>query len=196
MHMSPILSAVLIVVCCVNFTFASGFGVDCKCTCCISSKKSACKANELGSIHLDIASCDDMKCLSACKQRYPLCTAGKSDMQTTCTSSGEPSSSSSTMTSTASTGSSSATSAQSSSTTTGAGSTSTLSTSSTTSASSTSTPSTSATTSSTTTSGSSTVTSTTSGNSTTLPSNANAIKSMFQFSYFILFITVFTFFRM
>lgn len=87
MRMSLILSAVLIAVCCVNFTFASGFGVDCKCTCCISSKKSACKGSELGSVHLDIPSCDDTKCLSACKQRYPLCTAGKSDMQTTCTSS-------------------------------------------------------------------------------------------------------------
>ena len=85
MHTSLILSVVLLAVCCVNFTFGSGFGVDCKCTCCISSKKSACKANELGSVHLDIVSCDDTKCLSACKQRYPLCTAGKSDMQTTCT---------------------------------------------------------------------------------------------------------------
>ncbi|UJR23789.1 hypothetical protein I4U23_026766 [Adineta vaga] len=184
MHMSPILSVLLIAICCVNYTFASGFGVDCKCTCCISSKTAACKPSDIGSIHLDLASCDNTKCLDACKQRYPLCESGKSIMQTTCSQS-EPSSSSTSPSPSSSTAT----------TPTAPWSTTTIQ-SSTAGSSTSTTPKTGSSTSTTPKTGSSTISTTSSRISTTSYSSANAIKSFSHFSYLILFTIVFTFFRM
>ncbi len=86
MHMSTILSTILVALCCIQFTSAISYGIDCQCTCCLltETKTSPCKPLETNSIHLDHATCDAQKCRSACNREYPFCERGKALMQTTC----------------------------------------------------------------------------------------------------------------
>ncbi|CAF1094820.1 unnamed protein product [Rotaria sp. Silwood1] len=89
MHMSTLVSAILIALYCVNFVSAIDSGADCQCICSISTRRGARRAVNIGSSNIETAPCDDNKCVKACKDAYPLCESSRGVMQALCKRSSE-----------------------------------------------------------------------------------------------------------
>ncbi|CAF0973954.1 unnamed protein product [Rotaria sp. Silwood1] len=195
MHMSTLVSAILIALYCVNFVSAIDSGADCQCICSISTRRGARRAMNIGSSNIETAPCDNNKCVKACKLAYPLCESSRGEMQASCKrSSEEPT----TTTTTAAPETTTTTAAPATTTTTAAPETTTTTAAPVTTTTTVAPVTTTTTVAPVTTTTTAAPTTTTQGGSTKTGSTlttptSSAIKSVFQFSHFLLFTVVLTF---
>ncbi|CAF4149008.1 unnamed protein product [Rotaria sp. Silwood2] len=82
--MSTLLSAILVALYCVSFVSATTGIANCQCKCSVPTKRAAHEPIDIGSVNIRTAACDNDECLRACNDKYPLCESSRGVIQGLC----------------------------------------------------------------------------------------------------------------